>query len=93
MAEELVRKLEAEGYDKVFVYDAPPGDFDEEHTHDFDTKLVILDGEIQIKMDANKILSNFVYKKGREVTIPRHSPHETKAGPHGCRYIVAERYN
>ncbi|TSC69461.1 MAG: cupin [Parcubacteria group bacterium Gr01-1014_56] len=90
--QEIIEKLKSEGYQKVYVWDAEPGEFDEEHKHDFDTKLVIITGEIQIRTAVDSFLSNTLYKSGSEVVIPRHQPHEAKVGSKGCRCIVAEKH-
>lgn len=90
--QELMQKLETEGFDKVWIYDAPAGEIDEEHAHDYDTKLVILSGEISITSVLGGAVANMNYKAGAEVVIPRNKPHSAKVGPNGCRYIVAEKH-
>jgi quercetin dioxygenase-like cupin family protein len=89
---EIIKSLETEGYEKVWVYDAEPNEIDEEHKHDFDTKLHILSGEIEINnFSAGKIM-NFHLKQGDEIEIPRNQVHSAQVGINGCRYIVAERH-
>jgi quercetin dioxygenase-like cupin family protein len=90
--EEIIKKLEAEGYDKVWSYDAEPDEVDEEHDHDFDTKLHILSGEIRIKRLSGGSIMDFLIKEGDEIEIPRKQLHSAKVGADGCRYIVAERF-
>lgn len=81
--QETINRLLSDGYQKAYTWDAAPGELDPEHQHDFDTKLVILSGEICI--------SGVVYKAGDEIVIPHHQLHEAKAGSSGCRYIVGEK--
>lgn len=88
----IIEKLTSEGYQEVYIWDAKPGEFDAEHQHDFDTKLIILAGEIQIRTAVGNFLSNTIYKTGDEITISKHQPHEAKVGAKGCRYIVAEKH-
>ena len=90
--EEVIKKLESEGYDKVWPYDAEPNEIDDEHDHDFDTKLHILSGEIRIKKLSGGVITDFLLKKGDEIEILRNQAHSAKVGAGGCRYVVAERH-
>ena len=85
---EKVEELKRLGYDNVFVWDAEAGEEDPDHSHPYDTRLVILDGEIEIKMDGE----SRILKSGEEIDIPREKVHYGKAGPNGCKYIVAEKH-
>lgn len=90
--EKIIKKLEAEGYAKVWTYDAEPGEVDEEHDHNFDTKLYIISGEIRIKKLSGGAIMDFSLKKGGKIEIPRKQLHSAEVGKDGCRYIVAEKY-
>lgn len=90
--QKLIEQLTNEGFDKVYVYDAEPGEVDEEHTHPFDTKLIILAGDISITSVLGGAVTNMNYKTGSSVSIPRNDPHSAKVGSGGCRYIVAEKH-
>lgn len=85
--QEIIKKLEAQGYDKVWVYEAEPNEVDEEHAHKYDTHLYILSGQIEINTSKTTILLS-----GDEKDIPRNILHSAKTGPEGCRYIVAEKH-
>ena len=87
-----IEKLKAEGYDNVWAYEAEAGELDEEHSHDYDTKLVILKGAINITSGMGGAITNMQYKVGSEVIIPRNKLHSAKVTAEGCRYIVAERH-
>lgn len=87
-----IEKLKSEGYNKVWVYEAEPGEVDDEHSHGYDTKLVILKGGINITSEINGVIVNMQYNTGDEIFIPRNKPHSAKVEPEGCRYIVAEKY-
>lgn len=87
-----IERLEAEGYDKVWVYEARPGEVDEEHRHEYDTKLVILKGAIGIASELGGVITHMRYKTGNEVIIPRNTLHSAKAAAEGCRYIIAEKH-
>ncbi len=87
-----IQKLKTEGYDNVWVYEAEGGEVDEEHDHDYDTKLVILTGAINIISEMDGLITNTQYKAGSEVIIPRNKLHSAKVAVEGCLYIVAERH-
>jgi len=90
--EDQIKKLTAEGFDKVWVYEAEPDELDDVHEHTYDTKLVVLKGDIQITMEMAGATVNTLYKQGQEIIIPRNEPHSAKVGHEGCRYVVAEKY-
>jgi tellurite resistance-related uncharacterized protein len=90
--EEITAQLISEGYDPVWVYEAEPSEIDEEHDHDFDTKLVILKGDIQIITVMNGVITNMKYTQGQSVEILRKVKHSAKVGSDGCRYVVAEKH-
>lgn len=89
--QEIIKSLEAEGYDNVWVYQAEPNEVDDEHTHSFDTKLKILEGSIRIKILSRDMIQDFSLKKDGEIEIMRNQPHSAVVGQESCRYIVAER--
>lgn len=85
---EKVELLKTQGYEPVYVWDATPGEEDPEHSHEFDTHLVILDGELTLTIDG----AERVLKEGNELDIPRNQTHAAVAGERGCSYIVAEMH-
>lgn len=90
--EEVIQKLKDEGYDKVYAYSAEPNEDDPEHSHEFDTKVHVISGEIGIrKLDGDRI-TDYKLKAGDECEVLRNTKHEALCGPEGCRYIVAEKH-
>lgn len=85
---EHIEQLKSKRFDPVYVWNAEPNEEDLEHTHRFDTKLVILDGEITIGMDGG----SSILKAGDVIEIPKDKLHSGLAGPTGCKYIVAEKH-
>jgi quercetin dioxygenase-like cupin family protein len=85
-------KLKADGYTNVWVHQAEPGEIDEEHSHSYDTKLLILRGSIRITFETDGESESSLYQAGSEVVIPRNVPHAAIAGDDGCRYVVAEKH-
>lgn len=90
-AKELQR-LKNEGYDPVWVYEAQPGEVDETHDHDYETKLVILKGSIGIRLFKGGGTEDVSGVVGSEVIIPRNELHSAEVAAEGCRYIVGEKH-
>lgn len=84
----IEEELKKEGYDNVYIWEAVPLEEDSDHNHDFDTKLAVLEGEIEIVVDGKKSL----LKEGDSIEIPRNKIHSGKVGLGGCKYIVAEKH-
>jgi len=83
-----IELLQSTGFNPVYVWQAEPDEDDSDHAHDFDTKLIVLEGNISIGIN-DKII---ILKPGDSVEIPRNKTHSGKAGSAGCKYIVAERH-
>jgi quercetin dioxygenase-like cupin family protein len=79
--------LAREGYaPPVVVERAPDGRLDE-HTHPFEAKALILDGEIRILTAA----ADRVYRPGDVFHLPTGEPHSESYGPQGVRYLSGRR--
>ena len=87
-SEQKIEELKQKEYFPVWVYNSTPDEEDPSHEHDYDTHLLIIEGEIEIKMDGKTI----ILKSSDEVDIPRGKIHYGKAGKNGCKYIVAEKH-
>jgi len=87
-SEQKIDELKKKGYDPVYVWNAEPNEEDLDHTHTFDTRLAVLEGEIEIRMDGKSV----ILKPGNEIDIPREKVHYGEAGAIGCKYIVAEKH-
>ena len=85
-SEQKIEELKSKGYNPVYIWDAEPNEEDPDHTHPFDTHLVVLEGEIEIRVDGESL----ILKPGDKLDIPRKKIHCGKAGVSGCKYIIAE---
>lgn len=88
----MIEALRSEGYYKVYVWDALPGEVDEEHQHDFDTRLVVLRGQIKVTSLIDGEVTSLSHQDGAHIDIQKGTPHSAKVGSDGCRYIVAEKH-
>lgn len=88
MENQKIEELKQRGYSPVWVYDSAPNEEDPGHAHPYDTHLIVIKGEIEIKMDGKVE----VLKVGDEADILRGKVHSAKSAANGCKYIVAEKY-
>ncbi len=86
--EQKIEELKQKGYNPVYIWDAKPNEEDPDHKHQFDMYLLVLEGEIEIKLDNKSI----ILKSSDDINIPREKVHYGKAGINGCKYIVSERH-
>jgi quercetin dioxygenase-like cupin family protein len=84
---ELRKKLEAEGFSHIFVWQDGPRAFYPDHTHADLTAHIILDGEMTLAMNGK----SQTYHTGDRCDVPAGSTHSAQMGPQGCRYIVGEK--
>ncbi|MDB5188119.1 MAG: hypothetical protein JWO50_639 [Candidatus Kaiserbacteria bacterium] len=90
--QKIIDNFKSEGYQKIYIWDAEPGEIDEEHQHDFDTCLIILKGKINITSLIDAVVTNTAHQAGAHIFIEKNNPHSAKVGPDGCRYLVAEKH-
>lgn len=84
----LLLILRRDGNDKVFAWNAEPGEEDPAHEHPFDTQIIVFEGSITIgQAGTDRILET-----GDVIFIPRGTKHWAKVGASGCRYLVAEKH-
>ena len=82
---ELVNELRKK-WRKVHIQEDKPNEFYEKHFHPFETKIIILEGDMAIKLGDKKL--NF--EEGDEIIIRANEEHEVKIGNSRCKYIIAE---
>ncbi|MBW4093480.1 MAG: cupin domain-containing protein [Proteobacteria bacterium] len=79
---ELVR----EGYEPV-TRRMDPNEVRPEHVHDFDARLLVLDGSMTIVSDGTAR----AYAPGETFAIPAGHRHAEQTGPEGTSYIAGRR--
>ncbi len=84
-----IAELKRQGYKNVTIWNEVTAAGSVDHSHPFDTHLVVLDGEIEVIVDDQ----SRVLKTSEEIDIPRGTMHHSRLASKGCRYITAERFN
>ena len=86
MIEEMKQQLKEQGLEEIYLWEDKPNYIYEKHSHNHDTKLIILSGSIEIK----KGNSSYFLKQGDSILIKENEVHEAKVGENGGKYLVAE---
>ena len=76
--------LRAEGYDEVLTRVWEAGQVVPEHTHPFDVRALVLDGEITLTWNGQSRL----YRSGDIFVLAAHTPHAEAYGPTGARFLA-----
>lgn len=84
---DLAEKLILEGYSHLYVKEDGPDVQYHEHTHRAESAHIILNGEMSMTMNGE----TRTYCIGDRCDLPAGIMHSAKTGPHGCRYLIAER--
>jgi quercetin dioxygenase-like cupin family protein len=80
-------ELKADGYEPVDRrMDA--NQFNPEHMHEFDARVLMLDGEMTIAR-AGKVE---IFRPGDVCEIAAGSPHTEQSGPFGAHYLAGRRF-
>lgn len=83
----FIAALAREGFSELVTVERAPNDGMEMHTHPFEAKALILDGEISIVAGGTES----VYRTGSIFHLQAGEPHTERYGPNGVRYLVGRR--
>lgn len=85
---EFETELRAQGYDEVVDRRMPANDTNPEHAHQFDARLLILEGEMTITCGGEER----TYRTGDTFAIAAGRRHAEHSGLVGARYLAGRRY-
>lgn len=85
--EEFIRMLAQEGYAEPVVVEREPNGSMELHTHPFEAKALILDGEIRLLTGTREQ----VFHAGEVFHLKSGEPHHESYGNTGVRYLVGRK--
>jgi quercetin dioxygenase-like cupin family protein len=80
--------LREEGYLEVADRRMEPNKTNPEHSHEFDARLLVLEGEITITCEGEER----TYRAGDTFAMSAARPHTEQCGPEGVRYLAGRRY-
>ena len=82
------RELQAEGYSDVVDRRMEPNQANPEHSHEFDARVMVLEGSITIGRDGGE----HTFRAGDSCAISAGTLHTEQCGPEGVRYLAGRRY-
>ena len=80
--------LREKGYGEVVDRQMQPREVNPTHAHEFDARLLVLDGVVTSAVDG----SERTYRAGETYEMPAGRRHSETAGPEGARYLAGRRY-
>ena len=85
---EFENELGAQGYREVVDRRMEAGAINPEHAHEFDARLLVLEGEITIVCDGEEC----TYRSGDTFAMTAGRRHTERCGSQGVRYLAGLRY-
>jgi len=82
------QELQAQGYREVVDRRMQASEINPEHAHEFDARLLILEGEMTIVCDSEER----TYSSGDTFAITAGRLHTERCGAQGVRYLAGRRY-
>jgi quercetin dioxygenase-like cupin family protein len=84
---EFETALRRDGYAEIVTNEMKPAETRPAHSHDFDVRALVLDGDITLTCDG----SERTYRAGDSFTMSAGMAHAERVGPSGVRYIAGRR--
>ena len=81
-------ELRAQGYSEVVDRRMEASAVNPEHAHDFDARLLVLEGEMTVRCGGE----DYTYRAGDTFAMSAGRPHTERCGPAGVRYLAGRRY-
>jgi quercetin dioxygenase-like cupin family protein len=85
---EFEAELQREGFSEIVDRRMEAGAFNPEHAHEFDARLLVLEGEVAIARDGGEQ----VYRAGESFAMTAGCRHTERGGAAGVRYLAGRRY-
>jgi len=81
-------ELRAQGYQEIVDRRMDAKATNPEHSHEFDARLLILEGEMTVVCDGEER----AYRAGDTFAMTAGRRHTERCGPDGVRYLAGRRY-
>lgn len=85
--DEIKKILKDEGFQKVYIWFDAEGTKYHDHTHNFYSAHIVLEGEIKIVSQGKE----YIFKKGDRFDVFKDEVHAAEVGKGGCKYIIGEK--
>jgi quercetin dioxygenase-like cupin family protein len=87
--ETFKQQLIADGYLEIVDKTLEPGTIIDTHTHPFDVRALVLEGEATITCHGE---APRTFRPGDILELEANRPHSEHYGPNGYRFLVGRRY-
>ena len=77
-----------DGYNDIEMRNVAANLFNDQHTHDFDVRALMLEGELKLSWSS----MDHTYRPGEIFTMEAGCPHIEQVGPIGARYLVGRKH-
>jgi quercetin dioxygenase-like cupin family protein len=81
-------ELRQQGYSEIVDRQMPANAFNPEHDHEFDARLLVLEGALTVARDGGER----TYRAGDSFAMDAGCRHTERCGPEGARYLAGRRY-
>ena len=85
--DQFLTLLQQEGYEQVVTVEREANGALDAHTHPFEARALILDGELRLVQDGREQIC----RQGDQFHLAAHAPHSESYGPQGVRYLVGRK--
>lgn len=85
--DEIKKILREEGFKNIYVWIDSEGTKYPDHTHDYYSAHIVLEGEIKIISQGKK----YTFRKGDRFDVFKDEIHAAEVGKGGCKYIIGEK--
>jgi quercetin dioxygenase-like cupin family protein len=85
---EFEKELHAQGYLEIVDRRMAANDTNPEHSHEFDARLLVVEGEITITREGEER----TYRAGDTFSMTAGCLHTERSGAEGVRYLAGRRY-
>ena len=85
---EFESEIRAQGYLEIVDRRMPANETNPEHSHEFDARLLVLEGEMTITSEG----AERIYRAGDTFAMIAGCRHTERSGAEGTRYLAGRRY-
>lgn len=85
---QFTQELNRLGFNEVLTRTWPANQFVDTHTHPFEVRALVLDGEFVLGCDGH----SRTLRVGDVFTLDAERPHTEQYGPSGATYLVGRKY-
>jgi quercetin dioxygenase-like cupin family protein len=85
--DDFVEMLAREGFQTTVLMEREAGASADNHTHSFEAKALILEGELTLRIGDNETL----YQAGDVFHLKANEVHSERCGPQGVSYLVGRK--